>query len=70
RDASVLIIGLGGLGAPIAQQLAATGIGRIGLVDDDHIDLRNLQRQILYDTSSIGYLKTQIAQKKLTSQNP
>nr|WP_294917842.1 HesA/MoeB/ThiF family protein [uncultured Neokomagataea sp.] len=70
RDASVLIIGLGGLGAPLAQQLVASGIGRIGLVDDDHIDLSNLQRQILYDTPSVGSLKTDIAQKKLKALNP
>ncbi|GBR47452.1 HesA/MoeB/ThiF family protein [Neokomagataea thailandica] len=70
RDASVLIIGIGGLGAPLAQQLAASGIGRIGLIDDDHIDRSNLQRQILYDTPSIGALKTDIAREKLTALNP
>lgn len=70
RDASVLIIGLGGLGAPLAQQLAASGIGRIGLMDDDYVDLSNLQRQILYDTNSIGTLKTHAARQKLEALNP
>ncbi|GBR52630.1 molybdopterin biosynthesis protein MoeB [Neokomagataea thailandica NBRC 106555] len=70
RDAAVLIIGAGGLGAPLAQQLAASGIGKIGVVDNDRIELSNLQRQTLYDTASIGLPKVEVTQKKLSALNP
>ncbi|MDH5485844.1 MAG: ThiF family adenylyltransferase, partial [Gammaproteobacteria bacterium] len=49
-DAHVLIIGLGGLGSPVAMYLAAAGIGKLTLVDDDRVDLSNLQRQIIHST--------------------
>ena len=53
-DASVLVIGAGGLGSPIAMYLAAAGVGRLGVVDFDRVDLTNLQRQILHGTSDVG----------------
>ena len=54
KQAKVLCIGTGGLGAPLGLYLAAAGVGRIGLVDFDSVDLTNLQRQILFGTSDIG----------------
>lgn len=67
---SVLIVGAGGLGSPAAYYLAASGIGRLGLVDADVVGLSNLQRQILHDTSVIGKLKVESARAKLTALNP
>ena len=67
--ASVLIVGVGGLGSPVALYLAAAGVGRIGLVDEDHIEIHNLQRQILYDTYFLGRPKVEIAAEKLGELN-
>ena len=53
---SVLLVGAGGLGCPLAQYLAAAGVGRIGLLDFDVVDLSNLQRQVLYGTADVGRL--------------
>lgn len=64
KQAKVLCIGAGGLGSPAIMYLAASGIGTIGIVDDDIIDLSNLQRQILYTINDIGSLKINIAKKK------
>nr|YP_009237433.1 molybdopterin biosynthesis protein [Wildemania schizophylla]AKS28480.1 molybdopterin biosynthesis protein [Wildemania schizophylla] len=64
RGARVLFVGAGGLGSPAIIYLAAAGIGCIGIVDDDIIDLSNLQRQILYTTNDLGYSKAIIAKKK------
>ncbi|VAV94172.1 Molybdopterin-synthase adenylyltransferase [hydrothermal vent metagenome] len=69
-QASVLIIGAGGLGAPVALYLAAAGVGTIGLLDHDHVSLANLQRQILFDTSDVGYTKTAMAARRLSALNP
>ena len=69
-EASVLVVGAGGLGAPLLQQLAASGIGRIGIMDDDRVDLSNLQRQVLYDTDDIGEFKVKAAAKRLKALNP
>lgn len=69
-SASVLLIGAGGLGCPTAQYLAAAGVGRIGLVDDDVVSASNLQRQILYSTADIGRLKVEVAKERLTALNP
>jgi adenylyltransferase/sulfurtransferase len=69
-NAKVLIIGAGGLGSPIALYLAAAGIGKIGIVDYDIIDISNLQRQILHATKSIGKKKILSAKKRLKEINP
>lgn len=70
KAASVLVVGTGGLGAPLLQYLVAAGVGRIGVVDFDTIDESNLQRQILFSTADIGKRKTAIAVEKLKAQNP
>ena len=70
RDAQALIIGLGGLGSPVAMYLAAAGVGTLELVDDDQVDLSNLQRQILHTTDRIGRDKTSSAQAGRSALNP
>ena len=57
-NSRVLVIGAGGLGSPLLLYLAAAGIGTIGVIDDDNVDLSNLQRQIIHKTSSIGAKKS------------
>ncbi len=69
-DAHVLMIGAGGLGSPAAYYLAAAGIGHLGIVDFDKVDLSNLQRQIIHSTERIGMLKTESAKKTITALNP
>jgi sulfur-carrier protein adenylyltransferase/sulfurtransferase len=69
-DASVLVIGAGGLGSPAAMYLAAAGVGTIGLVDFDRVELSNLQRQLLHDTDDVGRLKVDSAQDRLDELNP
>jgi adenylyltransferase/sulfurtransferase len=69
-DAKALVIGAGGLGSPAAMYLAAAGVGTIGLVDFDHVDLSNLQRQILHDTSDVGRPKVASATERLNELNP
>lgn len=68
--ASVLVVGLGGLGSPVALYLAAAGVGRIGLVDDDRVDASNLQRQVLYGTAAVGQAKADAARTRLHDLNP
>ena len=70
RAASVLIIGAGGLGCPIALYLTAAGVGRLGLVDFDVVDRTNLQRQILYGESVVGVPKVEAAAERLRDLNP
>ena len=70
KNASVLLIGAGGLGSPAATYLAAAGIGRIGLVDFDRVEASNLQRQILYGTSDVGRPKLEAAEERLRDLNP
>ncbi len=70
KAAKVLCIGTGGLGAPLGQYLAAAGVGRIGLVDFDKVDLTNLQRQILFSTSDVGRPKIAAAADRLRGLNP
>ncbi|MBN1869808.1 MAG: HesA/MoeB/ThiF family protein [Candidatus Omnitrophica bacterium] len=69
-EGKVLIIGVGGLGSSAALHLAAAGVGTIGLVDDDAVDLSNLQRQIIHFTADIGRPKTLSAQEKIARINP
>jgi molybdopterin/thiamine biosynthesis adenylyltransferase/rhodanese-related sulfurtransferase len=68
--ASVLIIGAGGLGSPSGLYLAAAGVGRIGLLDHDRIELSNLQRQVMFDTMHIGQGKAETARARLSALNP
>lgn len=67
---SVLVIGAGGLGSPVAYYLAAAGVGRLGILDRDQVDLSNLNRQILHFTSDLGRFKVESAKDKLTALNP
>jgi len=69
-DAHALIIGLGGLGSPVAMYLAAAGFGQLSLVDDDQVDLSNLQRQIVHNTPDIGTTKVDSARRHLQQLNP
>ncbi len=70
KASSVLIVGTGGLGSPIAMYLAATGVGRIGLVDYDVVDFTNLQRQIIHGTSTLGQRKVRSARDRIHDINP
>jgi len=70
RRARVLIVGAGGLGSPAALYLAAAGVGTLGIVDADVVELTNLQRQILHGTGSLGRPKTESAQERLRDLNP
>jgi len=70
KRASIFIAGLGGLGAVSAYYLAAAGVGRLKIMDKDHVELENLNRQILHSTSGIGLLKADSAQKRLAELNP
>src|SRR3982750_3594992 len=68
--AKVLLIGAGGLGSPAALYLAAAGVGRLGIVDDDVVDLSNLQRQVIHAQSRLGMPKTESAEKAIKDLNP
>ncbi len=70
KAASVLLIGAGGLGSPLAMYLAAAGVGRIGLVDFDIVDYTNLQRQIMHGTKDVGRLKLESARDRIIDINP
>ncbi|MCA9949499.1 MAG: ThiF family adenylyltransferase, partial [Anaerolineales bacterium] len=70
KAASILLIGAGGLGSPLAMYLAAAGIGRIGLVDYDVVDYTNLQRQIIHGTKDVGRLKLASAKDRILDINP
>jgi molybdopterin/thiamine biosynthesis adenylyltransferase/rhodanese-related sulfurtransferase len=70
KEGSVLLIGTGGLGSPLALYLAAAGVGHIGLVDFDVVDESNLQRQIVHGTSTLGVAKTESARRRLSDLNP
>lgn len=70
KSARVLVIGAGGLGAPVLQYLAAAGVGTIGVVDDDEVDNSNLQRQVIHTDDRIGMPKVFSAQEAIAAQNP
>jgi molybdopterin-synthase adenylyltransferase len=70
KAARVLVIGAGGLGAPVIQYLAAAGVGTIGVVDDDVVSLSNLQRQVIHDTAAIGRPKVESAKAFVARINP
>lgn len=70
RAASVLIVGAGGLGAPVGLYLAAAGVGRIGVIDDDVVELSNLQRQIAHGTADLGRRKALSAAEAMRAINP
>jgi molybdopterin/thiamine biosynthesis adenylyltransferase len=69
-DAKVLCVGAGGLGSPVAMYLAAAGVGTLGILDFDTVDLTNLQRQLLHDTDDVGRSKVQSAKERLNAINP
>jgi adenylyltransferase/sulfurtransferase len=66
----VLVVGAGGLGSPLLLYLAAAGVGTLGVIDDDKVDLSNLQRQIVHDTSNVGLDKVESAKARLAEINP
>src|SRR5205814_8879118 len=69
-EAKVLLLGAGGLGSPTALYLAAAGVGTIGVVDDDDVDLSNLQRQVIHTTDRIGTPKVDSAEQSMKAINP
>ena len=70
KRARVLVVGAGGLGAPLLAYLAAAGVGTIGIVDDDTVSLSNLQRQVIHDTQSLGMKKVESAARAIRRINP
>jgi molybdopterin/thiamine biosynthesis adenylyltransferase/rhodanese-related sulfurtransferase len=70
KAAKVLVIGAGGLGCPVLQYLTAAGVGTIGIIDDDTVDITNLHRQILYSSDDVGKGKAITATEKLSAMNP
>lgn len=70
KNSKILIVGLGGLGSPVALYLAAAGVGEIYLADFDVLDLSNLQRQVVHDSAALGALKVESAQARLRGLNP
>ncbi|GAA1495653.1 molybdopterin-synthase adenylyltransferase MoeB [Paeniglutamicibacter kerguelensis] len=70
KNAKVLVIGAGGLGSPALLYLAAAGVGTIGIIDDDVVDVSNLQRQVIHAVSSVGRLKTESAAARIRELNP
>ncbi|QRM53747.1 molybdopterin-synthase adenylyltransferase MoeB [Sinorhizobium sp. BG8] len=70
KNARVLVIGAGGLGAPVLQYLAAAGVGTLGIADDDRVSLSNLQRQVIHDSGTLGELKTASAAASIARLNP
>lgn len=70
KQSSVLVVGAGGLGAPVVQYLSAAGVGRLGIVDDDKVALSNLQRQVIHSTADVGSPKVLSAAKAVAKINP
>ncbi len=69
KSSRVLIVGAGGLGSPVTLYLAAAGVGNIGIIDFDNVDISNLQRQILYNDNDVGKSKTEVAKKRIEKLN-
>ena len=69
-ESNVIVIGAGGVGSPVLQYLAAAGIGRIGVIDDDVVSLSNLQRQLLFETGDVGRSKVEVASARMAAINP
>ena len=69
NQSRVLVVGAGGLGSPVLLYLAAAGIGEIGIIDDDVVDLSNLQRQVIHSESHIGIAKVESAKERILSVN-
>lgn len=70
KRARVLVVGAGGLGAPVLEYLAAAGVGTLGIIDDDIVSLSNLQRQVIHTTASVGVAKGESARRAVTAINP
>jgi molybdopterin/thiamine biosynthesis adenylyltransferase len=70
KRASVVVVGAGGLGVPVLQYLVAAGVGRVGIVEMDRVELSNLQRQVLYATEEVGKPKALVAKERLSALNP
>ena len=70
KQAKVLVVGAGGLGCPVLQYLGAAGVGTIGIIDFDTVEIHNLHRQILYTADDIGKSKAQTAAQKINTANP
>jgi adenylyltransferase/sulfurtransferase len=70
KSSSILVVGAGGLGSPVLLYLAAAGIGHIGIVDGDRLELSNLQRQVVHDTHDLGSFKVESAYRKMHDLNP
>src|SRR5690606_9825486 len=70
KSARVLVVGAGGIGSPALLYLAASGVGTLGVIDDDRVSLSNLQRQVLHDTADIGAAKTASAAAAIARLNP
>ena len=70
KSSSVLLVGVGGIGSPAALYLAAAGVGRIGLVDCDTVELSNLQRQVVFETNDVGRVKVECAKESISALNP
>ena len=69
-ESKVLVVGAGGLGAPALLYLAAAGIGSLGIIDDDEVDLTNLQRQVIHNTKRLGTKKADSAKETIAELNP
>src|SRR6202020_2859038 len=69
-DAKVLLLGAGGLGSPAALYLAAAGVGTLGIVDDDEVDLSNLQRQVIHSSGGVGRAKGHPGERSIRALNP
>src|SRR6476660_2747169 len=70
KNAKVLVIGAGGLGSPTLLYLAAAGVGTLGIIDDDDVDLSNLQRQVIHGVADVGRPKTESARDAIAALNP